>query len=190
MKKILAGLVMLAVVGATHAQQARQAPQRLYVGAAYGMTSLKISCDQTTQCDVHDSGPKIYAGLNLTPTIAVEAAYMDFGDAGYRLGSTAHAAGDARALVANLAFRHAFIPEFSGVLRAGFAYVKSRGEISNGVVTVDETENEIRPYFGIGFEYRFDKMWTGTLGADFTRGEVGDVKARLEMYSVGAQLNF
>jgi hypothetical protein len=183
MMKILAGMVLLAFAGASHADS-------IYAGATYGMTSLKISCANTTNCDVHDSGPKAYVGLKLTPQISLEGSYIDFGNASYRLNATSHASGAVRALVGNLAFRYAFIPEFGGVARLGFANVRSSGTITTALGSSKDSQDEIQPYYGLGFEYRFDKTWWGVIGADFTRGEVGGVKARLEMYSIGAQAQF
>ena len=183
MKRICTVIALLALAGTSSAQRA-------YVGATYGMTSLKISCAGTSDCDVHDSGPKAYAGLNLTPMVAIEVAYIDFGSASYTVGGTARASGDAQAFAGSIALRHAFIPEFSGVLRLGFASVKASGAIATAGGSAESSTSRIRPYYGLGLEYRFDKIWSAVGSADFTRGEVGGVNARLEMYSIGAQASF
>jgi OOP family OmpA-OmpF porin len=57
-----------------------------YAGGSYGQTLYEDLCDSVSAeagatCDDDPYGYKIFAGAKLSPNVALEAAYMDFGEA-------------------------------------------------------------------------------------------------------------
>ena len=183
MQKFLIGLAVVALTGVAQAERA-------YVGGALGMTSLKIDCTGTSDCKTHNSGAKLYAGLKLTPYLAGELAYADFGKGSYTSG-TISGEGKVSAIIVDAAFRYAFVPEFVGILRVGAARVDSSGTATvAGYPAQSVGDTEMKPYYGLGFEYHFDKHWSAVGAADYTKAQVGGVKAKIEMYSIGAQVDF
>lgn len=70
----LAGALALALASGAHADQREYTG--FYAGAAYGAVSVDGSA-----FDDDDTAPQIYAGVQFTPYLGVEAGYMDFGKA-------------------------------------------------------------------------------------------------------------
>ena len=83
MNKILAyGSLPLLVAALTVASNAHA----WYFGGSYGQTYYEDVCDSVSgeagaTCDDDPYGYKIFAGTKLSPNLALEAAYMDFGEA-------------------------------------------------------------------------------------------------------------
>lgn len=183
MKKILLSVLLLACAGA----QAQKATEKAYIGLGLGPTSFRLDCASYNPCDRNDSGVKVYAGLHLMPDVAVEASYMDFGKgrAGRGVGGVEFGGS---ALVLNGAFRYAFIPEFSGVLRLGVS--NSKAEVVVRATGSDNSERSFKPYFGFGLEYTVSKNIKAAFAADFLRGDINDSTIKAEMYSLSAQMGF
>jgi hypothetical protein len=180
MKKFVLSAMMLAGCAAAQADTG-------YIGLGYGMTSFKIDCASYTPCDKNDSGAKAYIGLNVAPGAAVELGYLSFGRA--QLGTGRQELDvKSQAFVANVALRHAFIPEFSGLLRLGISSTKT------SLLTTEDGSRESqtisKPYWGFGLEYQFNKSFKAVAAADFLKGRVADYKGDGEMYSLSAQVGF
>ncbi len=181
-KTVLAAAVSIWMVGGACGQQA-------YVSAALGTSHVNLDCNGTTQCDQNDSGFKLLGGLKMSTNLSLEASYIDFGKARYEYvqGSTTIGGRlDASALTVGGALRYDFIPEFTGVLRLGMAYVTSKVDEPNAAATSHAT----KPYWGLGAEYAFDKNWKGVASADFTTGKFRGTNGVVRLYSVGAQYGF
>lgn len=54
-----------------------------YVGAGFGQASVDIECDLDITCESEESDNafKIFGGFRINPNVAVEAAYLDLGEA-------------------------------------------------------------------------------------------------------------
>lgn len=180
MKKALLSVCLLVASAAAQAETA-------YAGLGYGMTSFKMGCASLQPCDKGDSGMKAYAGVKVTPQLALEAGYLNFGKG--RAGEGASRVEyKASAFVVNGAFRHDFMPELSGVLRLGLSTAKV--ESSRRAANTKLSENAIKPYWGIGLEYQFSKNLKAAIAADFVRGDLNDEGIKGEMYSISAQMGF
>lgn len=185
-----------------------------YVGLGYGVTSFKIDCNDAPNCKTHSSGPKIFAGVNLDSIFALEGAYVNLGTMKRDFGIGTDSV-DASAFIGDVAARYKFIPEFTGVFRAGLSRstTKARGDLTvsnsllannnNAVMAHSEAStNSVKPYWGFGLEYQFTRNLTGYAAADFVRtagfdygcinGDcLGQVSSgHVELYTVGAQLGF
>lgn len=181
MKKTVLAAVSLCLAGAAFGQA--------YVGASMGSSHVNLDCNGTTACDQNDSGFKLLGGLKMSTSLSLEASYMDFGKATYAYQSgSATVAGrlEASALTFAGVWRYDFIPEFTGVLRLGMAYVTSKVDEPG----VSASSHSTKPYWGLGAEYSFDKNWKGVASADFTTGKFRGINGVVHLYSIGAQYGF
>jgi len=180
MKKILMSALLLACCAGANAEKA-------YAGLGLGPTSFRLDCASYNPCDRNDSGAKVYGGLVLAPDVAVEAGYMDFGKGNAGRGASNVTFGGS-ALVVNGAFRYAFIPEFSGVLRLGVSNTKV--EVAVRGTGANNSEHAFKPYWGFGFDYIVTKNIKAAFAADFLRGDINDASVKAELYSISAQVGF
>jgi OOP family OmpA-OmpF porin len=145
-----------------------------------------------TNCDSDDTGYKLYAGYKITPNIAVEAGYIDFGKATATLGGAKGELKNSAPFIVGL-YRGAFTPSLSGVARLGVANVES--ELDLGAFG-SQSETKIQAIVGLGLEYAFTKQFKGTVDFDATStNEVEKYPVRatsgsIYMISIGAQYNF
>jgi OOP family OmpA-OmpF porin len=75
-------LLVGAAIGLSLMPSASRA-QGAYVGASAGTSRADVVCDLNVSCtsDDNDTGFKVFAGFEFAPEIAVEAAYVDLGEA-------------------------------------------------------------------------------------------------------------
>lgn len=186
MKKILLASALATMMGGAFAQ--------VYVGGAYGMTQMEVDCSGTYTCDKSDAGVKLYGGYQFNPALAVELGYISFGKvkfSGPYYSSTVSAEMESTAVTFAVAGRAAFSPVVHGVARLGFASVETKVNANlSGYGSGADSETTVKPYFGLGLEYSFSKQLRGTLGADFTQGEIGGETGSLRAFNVGLQYGF
>jgi len=77
-------LIALAIAAATTSAWSQQAPSKFYAGASLGQSKFKGACDSDagvtlTNCKDSDTAWKIFGGYQITPQLAVEVGYNDFG---------------------------------------------------------------------------------------------------------------
>lgn len=187
-KMMIAAALVVAAAGAS---------AQTYVGAAFGQGNVNVDCDGTTSCDKSDTGYKIYAGYKVNPAIAIEAAYVSFGEAKLVVpesGFLVDVGMESSGVLLAGAFRGAVTPNFSVVGRLGLSFLKTKTSASLLGFSDSESKNSVKPYFGLGMEYAFNKSLRATASADFTQATaeyegVSDTGA-VRLLSVGLQYDF
>lgn len=176
--------MMLAAVMATAASGAMA---QLYAGAGLGYAVVSDYCRNSTSCEDSSLGLKLYGGFTLNPSVAVEAAYLDFGKATYDY-YVEHDDLEASAVVVNAAFRAPLNRELGAVARVGLASV-TVDEHFNWRSDRSKTTSQL--YLGLGLEYALQKNLKATLSYDLTRGEdAGGGGGNLHLFSAGLQFHF
>mgnify|MGYP006174555269 CR=1 FL=1 len=170
----------------------------IYVAGALGQSKANLECDGTTVCDDADIGFKMLVGSRITPTIALEAGYVNFGKvsmAGNYGGYQAIAAFESHGMLVNGAFRYAATPAFSLVGRVGISVLRTTvsGAVA-GYSNVSDDKVAVSPYLGLGMEYALTKTLRLTADADFTEAE-GELRgnsdsASVQLMSIGLQYAF
>lgn len=176
MKKIVVSAMLLAAGLAVHAEDRRPVG---YVGLGYGLSSFRISCMNAPQCSRSDSGLDVHAGLNVAPLIALEAGITDFGQAKLADSTPREVKFSGYAFRVAGALRYYSVPEMGGVFRLGLA----RTHLSN---TETGADDDIKPFWGVGLEYKVERNVKAFVSADFYRA--GGV--RLDKYTLGAEAGF
>lgn len=171
-----AALVLASGVGSAMAQ--------VYVEGAVGPTSTPVPCSQfqnlgaELNCDRSDISLKAIVGYALTPWLAVEGGWIDFGrgqvspkdvdiDAGLRV----------RDRTAYLGTRWTVpltevSPQLSGVLRAGMGQVRTeaKGWVDDGVsrFEIGGHTRKLQPLFGLGLQWALDERLSLVAAGDVT----------------------
>jgi OOP family OmpA-OmpF porin len=185
MKKIVLASALAALMGSASAQ--------VYVGGSFGFSQIEVDCTGADTCDKSDSSFKLYGGYQLNPTVALELGYIDFGKSavsgysyyGYTTGDLSFTA-----VTINAALRAPFSPVLNGVLRLGVANVSTEAKGRVGIYAGSDSESATKPYLGLGLEYAFNKRLRGTLGADFTQGEIYGDSGSIRAFTLGVQYGF
>lgn len=191
MKKIVLASLLAAMVGGASAQ--------VYVGGAYGITQHEVDCTGADSCDKSDTGFKIYGGFQFNPVVAAELGYINFGASKVSGAAYYPSFGvfqtdlkmKVSAVTLAAAIRGQFSPVMHGVLRLGVANVTTDVDtLAHGLASVSDSESATKAYLGLGLEYSFNKNVRGTLGADFTQGEIYGESGSVRAFNVGLQYGF
>ncbi len=81
MNKKLCMTLTLCALASLPIQQALASDSPWSAGAALGQSYVKMGCDAAHTCDKSDSGFKLYGDYTVNPNFAVEAAYVELGEA-------------------------------------------------------------------------------------------------------------
>lgn len=196
MKKIAVAGLLTAMMGVASAQ--------VYVGGVIGQSNVNLSCeDYNLGCDKSDTGTKFYVGYKLNPIVALEAAYVDFGKGtrgftgsyydGFVISSVdVKETVEARGALLAAAFRYAAHPQLSLVGRLGLAVLKTRATMSAPAIDYrySESDDSVKPYFGLGLEFALNKNLRITADADFTNAELNGDSGSVRLLGVGLQYAF
>jgi OOP family OmpA-OmpF porin len=163
-----------------------------YIGGALGSSDIDINCSVSLSCETSDTGVKIYGGYELPkspiPGLALEIAYIDFGQASANRGVVNTL--DVSALTFGGAMRLKFAPAFSGVGRLGLAYVDG-SDNGTGVFGIGaKSDSNIELYYGLGLEYALNKQFKLTGAVDFTDYDTGNQSGSVHLLSIGLQYGF
>lgn len=155
-----------------------------YVGGAFGVSKLDFDCAGTLSCDSSDTVWKLYGGYKINPGVAVEAGYVNFGEAKYSYayaGDTVQSKLSASAFTVGIAVHGELTPEFSAVGRIGLALVKAELAESLGSLSVSDSDTNARLYLGVGVAYAVTPDVKVTADMDFAnvkfKSESGNVRA-------------
>lgn len=189
MKKMMIAAALVATAAGASAQT--------YIGGALGQGRVNVDCDGATSCDKSDTGYKIYAGYKVNPAIAIEAAYVSFGEAKVKTpqsGLLVDVGFKSKGVLLAGAFRGALNPDFSVVGRLGLSFLKTKTSASVLSFSDSENKNSVKPYFGLGLEYAFNKNVRAIASADFTQATaeyngVSDTGA-VRLLGLGVQYDF
>ena len=176
MKQWIAAACLAGLMGGACAQG--------YVGGTIGQSSFDVSC--SFNCETTDTAIKLYGGYNLPtkliPRLAVEVAYVDFGQV-----STNGGVGlSATALAVSAAIRYNFTPVLNAVGRLGLANVDAKTSAG----PFSRSDSGLNLYYGIGLEYSLSKQVKLVGALDFTDFDSGSQSGSVHVLSAGAQYSF
>lgn len=157
-----------------------------YVGGSFGKTEDNESCP-TTNCDLKDSGWKLFGGYKLNRNLAVEAAYADFGTfsaGGTFFGTPVSVNVDVTSV--NLA-AVGVLPvgdRFGLFGKAGISFTSYDASGSASGFTFTGSDDETELLWGFGATYNFTPNLA--IRAEWERLNKSDV----DMMSIGIQYRF
>ena len=184
LKTLMMGTAALLLAQAASAQQ------------FYGLASLGISdftggdadnvCRSVQECDRTGTAIRLTGGYKLTPSLAVEASYWNYGRlTGERFGITTEL--EAQAFGAGLAYHHGFSPKWLGVARLGLSAMDAK--LSNNI-RFSAQESSAQFFGGLSLGYTLapnvalDGAW------DFSFGSVNGSNFEINVVSVGVRVGF
>ncbi|HET7868359.1 MAG TPA: outer membrane beta-barrel protein [Burkholderiaceae bacterium] len=184
LKKIVLGAMALAMAQAASAQQ------------FYGLGSIGISeftggdadniCRSVQECDRTGNAFKLIGGYKLTPSLAVEGGYWNYGRlTGRRNGTTTEL--EASAFGAGLAYHHPFSTQWQGVARLGLSAMDAKLSI-NGATAVQESSAQF--YGGLSLGYVLAPNIALDGGWDFSFGSVNGSNFDINAVSLGLRVGF
>jgi OmpA-OmpF porin, OOP family len=172
-KLICAIFLTLGMTGTALAQNG------FYAGASIGQATID-ACDGVTKCDDEDTSWKIFGGWEFNRNIALEAAFVDFGEvSGSIAGSSVSAEADGWALAGK-----GMLPltEQFGVF-GKFGMIM--WDVEGGGTAWDIDDDGTDLIFGLGAQYMFTDRF-GIVG----EWEWYDIDADIDVFSIGAMFKF
>ncbi|MDO9237007.1 MAG: outer membrane beta-barrel protein [Aquabacterium sp.] len=186
MKQLVCGAAALVLCAAAHAES--------YVGGVIGSSQIEASCSLTTECSTNDTGVKIYGGYVLPgaplPQLALEVAYINFGQARASTTSFVVRTVDVSALTFGAAMRLKFTPALQGVGRLGVARVNAEDNGAGVFGVGAKSKSGFELYAGLGLEYALNKQFKLVGTADFSSYDTGNQSGSVHLIGVGAQYGF
>lgn len=188
LKSFVMGAAALVMTQATLAQHVAQ--------PFYGLGSIGISeftggdadnvCRGVQECDRTGNAFKLIGGYKLTPSLAVEGGYWNYGRLTSRNnGITTEL--EASAFGAGLAYHHPFAPQWQGVARLGLSAMDAK--VSNNA-GFSAQESSAQFYGGLSLGYvlapniALDGAW------DFSFGSVNGSNFEINAVSLGLRVGF
>lgn len=157
----------------------------------------------TSTFDDKDTGYKLQLGYKLTPNWAIEGGYVDLGKFKYSASFTGPVAGTASAEAKATGWNIAAIgalpinDQFTVFGKLGFVDAKvelsASASGSGATASGGESSTKVKPNYGIGATYNFDKAWG--LRAEWERySKLGDEdktgESDVDFISLGIVYNF
>lgn len=170
----------------------------VFVGGSLGKTSNDLNCSALSlqsECnkDSNATGWKVYGGYRITPVIAVEGTYFNFGKvdwSGTSRKKSAAVAGDdsAKAFGLGAGFHFDLTPQWSTDVHLGYARVKSVSDV--GTTRSEAYKNDA--YIGIDGGFLVAKGFRIRAGWDFATAlePVSQANYHLNLFSVGGSYEF
>jgi OmpA-OmpF porin, OOP family len=183
MKKIAVAGLLTAMMSAASAQ--------VYVGGGLGRGHLNVdvTCPATVKCEDTDTGSKLYVGYRITPVLALEGTYFNFGTATVK-GPGGNASLKATAIGVGMAGRMAFSDRLALVGRLGLATVEAKGSVDTTTLVGSDSTSTPQVYVGIATEFSMTKSLKVFAAADFSRFEIDDDSGAVSLLNVGLQYDF
>lgn len=192
MKKLCLAAALAAICGGAQAQYHVTLVPLL--GAGHG----QVDCSRpATDCNKDNFGLKFLFGVDLNDHFAAEFTFIDFGRfrgsaspsvVPVAPGVPAEESLNAKAWGANIAYRYEFLPRLSAIGRLGLAYVRSHE--TGSTFNYKNEEHQLKPSYGAALGLALPWGWTAELGFDATDAKFGGNRARVQLYSLGAVLDF
>jgi hypothetical protein len=184
LKSIVMGAAALAMAQAASAQQ------------FYGLGSIGISeftggdadnvCRSVQECDRTGNAFKLIGGYMVTPSLAVEGGYWNYGRlTGERNGVTTKL--NASAFGAGLAYHHPFAPKWQGVARLGLSAMDAKLS-NNAGFSVKESSAQF--YGGLSLGYVLAPNMALDGGWGFSFGSVNGSNFDINAVSLGLRVGF
>lgn len=147
-------------------------------------TQLGVS-GSLSDCDKKATGFKVYGGSVVSSSIALEAAYIDFGKVKPNLSGVT-AEGRVKSIVLAAVLR---ADVFRGLVVSGKAGVAATtATVKAGNLSDDEQHPSL--YLGAGIEYPIYKTVKVVGSFDFTRAQIDGEKFGVSAFGLGAQMGF
>jgi hypothetical protein len=165
-----------------------------YIGGSVGQgdvdRSIASALITSGSFDGKDTAFKIFSGYMFTPSIGVESAYVNFGEATYAgefsglpvTGGTLKASGFTLELLAS----HSLTPEFSVFGKLGVLFWEWRANDTTAGEAFVAVEHGRDLMFGLGVTYSLGRRWG--LRAEWERFKLDDASA--DLLSVGLVWSF
>lgn len=128
------------------------------IGVDYGRTEAKKFCDNITNCDSVDNGPKFEVGYSFNEMFSTELGYTSFGTLLESNDSTFTAKQDANAITLTALAEMPINTMFGLYLRGGIAWYNTddKGEV-NGVAVHDHSGTT--PIWGVGTKWTINERF-------------------------------
>lgn len=181
MKKIAVAGLLTAMMSVASAQ--------VYVGGGVGQTGLSVECPSGVTCEDTDTGGKFYVGYKLTPNLALEGTYFNFGEATAR-GPGGRGSLKTTAIGFGLAGRAPLSERFTLVGRVGLAQVNAKGSLNTFYSVGADTQSSAQAYFGAAAEFGLAKNLKAFVAADFSKTEYDGESGSVHLLNVGVQYDF
>ncbi|TDG11272.1 hypothetical protein E2F43_18935 [Seongchinamella unica] len=150
-----------------------------YAGASIGQATID-GCDGLTKCDDEDTGWKVFGGWEFNRNIAIEAAWVDFGEVSGSIGeSKVSAEVDGWVLAGK-----GMLPlteQFSVFAKLGMIMWDVEG--SGAASGIDDDGTDL--VYGLGAQYMFTDRF-GVVG----EWEWYDIDNDIDLFSIGALIKF
>lgn len=184
LKSFVMGAVALAMAQAASAQQ------------FYGLGSIGFSdftggdadnvCRNVQECDRTGTAIKLVGGYKVSPALAVEAGYWNYGRlTGERFGVTTEL--EASAFGAGLAYHHVFAPKWLGIARLGLSAMDAKLS-NNAGFTAQESSAQFYGGLSLGYalapNIALDGAW------DFAFASVNGSNVEINAVSLGLRVGF
>ena len=173
MKLIGAILLTLGMTGTALAQNG------FYAGASIGQATID-ACDGFTDCDDEDTGWKILGGWEFNRNIALEAAFVDFGEVSGSIGGSAVSAETDGWTLAGKGMLP--LTEQFGVF-GKFGMIMWDAEGGGAASGIDDDGTDL--IYGLGAQYMFTERF-GIVG----EWEWYDIDDDVDLFSIGALYKF
>lgn len=171
----------------------------IYVSGALGASHYNLDCAGLSKCDKNTATAKVVGGYMLTPNVAAELGYYNFGKVKLKDGvgtSEIQTSGPA----VGLAYHLDLSPQWGLVARGGIGYFGTnfndvRMEGTRPVIT-DLTDRRASAYGGLGVGYKLSKnvsldaSWEVSQAKFKTPGSRETDRSTINAFSLGATYRF
>ena len=160
-----------------------------YFGIAGGRTQQKVDCSGTTNCDITDTGRKLYGGYKLSPFVAVELSYTDFGEVNAVIGNVSASYTASSVSIGSAVFLP-LAAKLTGVARVGISSSKSEVTQLVGLSKVSNSETHSHPYVGLGLGFALTSTWSLNASFDYARIKYNDESTSTTLLAIGLSQAF
>jgi OmpA-OmpF porin, OOP family len=153
-----------------------------YVGGALGQATYTEFCDASAlSCDDEDTAWKFFGGYRFNQFFALEATYIDWGQAIGTIAGPRDIPLSQTSMGAAAVVGFRFTPQFSAFGKLGLLRTEQETPASaSGNTTRDTSET----HYGLGAGFHFTSNWAARV--EWERTE----KTKVEMLSVGLEYKF
>ena len=153
-----------------------------------GNGHINTDCSGTTKCSDSSTGLKLVGSVNLSPNVAIEGMFINYGKAygrflyfGYPAGADARVTG----VGAGAAYAWSFGPGFKLIGRGGVALNRSKYTEFVASEHYENTESQLQPYVGAQISYQVTDSTSVVAGADFSRANIDGSHVSVRLLSLG-----
>lgn len=167
-----------------------------YIGGALGQAKVDVDCTGATSCDDKDTSWRIFGGYQFNRNFAIEAGYIDFGEASASgptppFGTTS-VTQEATAFDVVAVGMLPLMDRFSVFGKLGFYRADTDVSVTNTVLgSVSESDSNTDLTFGVGVRYDFTRNLA--VRAEWQRySDVGisDLESDVDVFSLGVLWRF